>query len=282
MARGATSKGRRLSDGRHARPKVKPTLADCKGPRPTISDVPIVAKRSERKSRLGFADHATPGERIEFMKRASSAVELRIMGASFQEIAEELGYASRGAAFDAYKKGYQTLTDEIRSEAAEAVKHQLIRNAAYRKKILIQANDSGDQIAGAMAALQIDKFDSALRGIQPGSAANLDAIPIAGPAGSAAVCAKCNTPVGALTDPKYEYERIKLINSILLESNVHLVPLKPADDAGWDAEQAASAPVPAQTATPKEPDRTAVRFERISDRETHDLINHDFHDNEIL
>jgi len=136
-----------------------------------------------------------------------------------------------------------------------------------------------------MAALQIDKFDSALRGIQPGSAANLDAIPIAGPDGTngAAVCAKCGaTATGALTDPKFEYERIATINAILMESNVHLVPLKPADDAGWDAEQAASAPLPAQTATPKEPDRTAVRFERISDRETHDLINHDFRDNEIL
>src|ERR1039458_7195694 len=115
MARGATSKGRRMSDGRHARPKVKPTLADIKGPKPTISDVPIVAKRSERKSRLGFADHATPGERIEFLKRASAAVELRIMGASFQEIADELGYASKGAAYDAYKKGYQTLTAEIQA-----------------------------------------------------------------------------------------------------------------------------------------------------------------------
>ena len=80
-----------MSDGRHARPKVKPRLSDIKGPMPTISDVPIVAKRSERKSRLGFADHATPGERIEFLKRASAAVELRIMGASFQEIADELG-----------------------------------------------------------------------------------------------------------------------------------------------------------------------------------------------
>lgn len=86
------------------------------------------------------------------------------MGASFTEIAEELGYASRGAAYDAFKKGYAVLTDEIRGEAAEAIKHQLARNIAYRKKVLIQANASGDQIAGAMAALAIDKFDSALRG----------------------------------------------------------------------------------------------------------------------
>ncbi|GEM_PF-2788463 len=279
-----TKKHRRMSDGRHHRPARKPTLADCKGPRPTISDVPIVAKRSERKSRLGFTDRATPGERIEFLKRASAAVELRIMGASFQEIAEELGFASRGAAFDCYKKGYAALTDEIKSEAAEAVKHQLIRNAAYRKKILIQANNSGDQIAGAMACIVIDKFDSALRGNGPGSAASLDAISIAGPDGTnGAVCGKCNSPItGALTDPKYEYERIATINAILMESHVHLVPLKPTDDAGWDAEQAASAPLPEQTVSPKEPDRTAVRFERISDRETHDLITHDFHDNEIL
>src|ERR1035437_8006019 len=140
MARGDGSRGRRLSDGRHHRPARKPTLADCKGPTPTVSNVPIKAKRSNRLSRLGFADHATPGEKIEFVKRASAAVELRIMGASFQEIADELGYASKGAAYDAFKKGYQTLTAEIQAEAQEAVKHQLIRNAAYRKKILIQAN----------------------------------------------------------------------------------------------------------------------------------------------
>jgi hypothetical protein len=283
MARGSTSKGRRPSDGRHHRPARKPTLADCKGPKPTISDVPIAAKRSNRQSRLGFADRATPGERIEFMKRASSAVELRIMGASFQEVADELGYASRGAAFDAYKKGYAALTDEIRSEAAEAVKHQLARNIMYRKRILIQANASGDQIAGSMAALQIDKFDSALRGIQPGAAANLDAIPIAGPAGAAAgVCAKCGSPATAsLTDPKYEYERIEVINKILIESGVASVPLKPADDAGWD-DKAEAAPLPAQTATPKIPAGSGVRFARISDRETRDLVTHDFRDNEIL
>ena len=195
MARGDGSRGRRLSDGRHHRPARKPTLADCKGPTPTVSNVPIKAKRSNRLSRLGFADHATPGERIEFLKRASAAVELRIMGASFQEIAEELGFASRGAAFDCYKKGYAALTDEIKSEAQEAVKHQLARNIVYRKKILIQANDSGDQIAGAMAALRVDQFDAALRGMGPGSAANLDALTIAGPAGVAAgVCAKCGSP----------------------------------------------------------------------------------------
>ena len=133
-----------------------------------------------------------------------------------------------------------------------------------------------------MAALAIDKFDSALRGNGPGAAANLDALTIAAPGGTnGAVCGKCNSPItGALTDPKFEYERITIINAILLESNAHLVPLKPADDAGW--EQDAPAPLPAQTASPKEPDRTAVRFERISDRETHDLISHDFRDNEIL
>ena len=142
-----------MSDGRHARPKVKPTLADIKGPKPTISDVPIVAKRSERKSRLGFADRATPGERIEFLKRASAAVELRIMGASFQEIADELGYASKGAAYDAYKKGYAALTAEIQADAQDAIRHQLLRLKSYRKRVIIQANDSGDQIAGSMACL---------------------------------------------------------------------------------------------------------------------------------
>jgi hypothetical protein len=282
MARGSTSKGRRLSDGRHARPKVKPTLADCKGPKPTISDVPIAAKRSNRVSRLGFADHAEPGQQIEARKREAAAVELRILGASFDEIKSELGFSSRGGAFDCYTRGYKALTAEIQAEAQDAIKHQLIRNKSYRKKILIQANDSGDQIAGAMAALRVDQFDAALRGMGPGSAANLDAITIAGPDGASGVaCAKCGG-AAALTDPKFEMERIAVINAILLESGVHLVPLKPADDAGWDAEQDASAPLPAQIATPKEPDRTAVRFERISDRETHDLISHDFRDNEIL
>jgi hypothetical protein len=216
------------------------------------------------------------------MKRASAAVELRIMGASFQEVAEELGYASRGAAYDAYKKGYAALTAEIQAEAQEAVKHQLARNIVYRKKVLIQANDSGDQIAGAMAALAIDKFDQTLRGNGPGSAANLDAIPIAGPAGAAAgVCAKCGSPATtSLTDPKYEYERIEVINKILLESGVASVPLKADDAAGW--EQDAPAPLPAQTVTPAVAQVSGARFARISDRETHDLINHDFRDNEIL
>jgi len=198
-----TKKHRRMSDGRHARPKQPPKLSDCKGPRPTVSDVPIVAKRSNRVSRFGWADHAEPGQQIEARKREAAAVELRILGASFDEIKSELGFSSRGGAFDCYTRGYKALTAEIQAEAQDAIKHQLIRNKSYRKKVLIQANESGDQIAGAMAALQIDKFDSALRGIQPGSAANLDAIPIAGPAGSAAVCAKCNTPVVAPMVPPY-------------------------------------------------------------------------------
>ena len=76
MARGDGSRGRRPSDGRHARPARKPRLADIKGPKPAVSDIPIKAKRSNRQSRLGFADHATPGEKIEFLKRASAVVEL--------------------------------------------------------------------------------------------------------------------------------------------------------------------------------------------------------------
>ncbi len=218
------------------------------------------------------------------MKRASAAVELRIMGASFTEIAEELGYASRGAAYDAFKKGYAVLTDEIRGEAAEAIKHQLARNIAYRKKVLIQANASGDQIAGAMAALAIDKFDSALREMGPGSAANLDAVPaIAGPDGTSGVCAKCNSPVTALTDPAFEYERIKQINAILLESHVDLVPIKVDDAAtGWESESATPAENAPQSASPKAPEGSGVRFARITDRETHDLMSHDFDQNEIL
>ena len=210
---------------------------------------------------------------------------MRISGGSFQEIADELGYASRGAAFDAYKKGYAALTEEIQAEAQDAIRHQLLRNKSYRRRVLIQANESGDQISGSMAALQIDKFDAALRGLQPGPAANLDAVPaIAGPAGTAgAVCAKCGAAAtGALTDPKFETERIQTINAILMESNAHLVPLKATDD-GWDgADQGAPAPLPAQIATPRVPEGSGVRFARITDRETHDLVTHDFRDNEIL
>ena len=207
------------------------------------------------------------------------------MGASFTEIAEELGYASRGAAYDAFKKGYAVLTDEIRGEAAEAIKHQLARNIACRKKVLIQANASGDQIAGAMAALAIDKFDSALRGMGPGSAANLDAVPaIAGPDGTSGVCAKCNSPVTALTDPAFEYERIKQINAILLESHV-----------ASSADQALMTPRRAGSPNPPRPPRTRRRVLRRKPRKgrasglresptarLHDLVSHDFDQNEIL
>ena|ERR1019366_9700514 len=135
-----------------------------------------------------------------------------------------------------------------------------------------------------MAALAIDKFDSALRGNGPGAAANLDALTIAGPAGTnGAVCGKCGSPAtGALTDPKFEMERIEVINKILLESGVAQVPLKATDDAGWESESAPLAENAPQTTTPQAPQVAGVRFERIKDRELYDLANADFRDNEIL
>jgi hypothetical protein len=289
MARGATSKGRRNHIGRHARPKVRPTINDCRRPKPTRpSDIPIVAKTGRLKSRLGFRDHAEPGEQIEARKREAAAVELRIMGATFTEISEELGYASRGAAFDAYTRGYKALNEELRSEAQDAIRHQLARNISYRKKVLIQGNESGDQIAGTMAALAIDKFDSALRGLQPGSARDLDAVPaIAGPdrTNGAAVCAKCGAAATAsLSDPKFEYERIRQINAILIESGVAAVPIRATDDEGWDAKAASATPATSapQTASPKAPEVVGARFERIKDRELRDLADYTFNDHEIL
>ena len=283
MPRGKSKKHRRLSDGRHHRPERAPTRNDIRGPLPAEPlPEPVAAKSgSGKRSRLGFKDRGTPGERVEFLKRASSAVELRIMGASFTEIAEELGYASRGAAFDAYKAGYAALTDEIRSEAQDAIKHQLIRNRSYRKRVLTQAAESGDQIAGSMAALAVDKFDAQLRGLQPGAARDLDAVPaIAGPDGATGLCAKCGSPP-ALTDPKYEYTRLEVITKILLESNAHLVPLKTTDDEGW-ADGANAPALPPQTVTPASPQVAGARFEKIRDRELRDLADYNFNDHEIL
>lgn len=195
------------------------------------------------RSRIGFVDRNTPGEPIEADKRAMAAVELRLMGASFQEIADEIGFASKGAAHDAYTRGYVALTHEIRADAAEAVQHQLARNKSYRRRALIAGNEQGAQIAAIATALQIDKFDAQLRGMQSGAAANLDAVPaLLGPDGGSAVCAKCRASA-APTDLKFELERIEKIKAVLIESGALLLPFKPVeDDLDWENEQPQTSP----------------------------------------
>ena len=256
-----------------------------KGPRPSPpSDTPITASTGRRKSRIGFADRTEPSEQIESRKRESACVELRTLGASFDEIAAEVGYSSRGAAFDAYKRGFTAAVGEIQAESVNALKSQLIRNQSYRKRVITVGNEDGaSAIAAVSVALKVDQFDAALRGIRPGDAANLDAVSaVARPTGAAAgVCATCGAAAsGALTDPQFEMERIKLINEALIEAGAAFVPLKSND--GWEGADQGAPALPPQTATPKTPEGSGVRFARISDRETRDLVTHDFRDNEIL
>jgi hypothetical protein len=274
---------------RHHRPKTPPTIDDVKGPKPKPpSYTPIVAKTGRRQSRIGFADYTEPSEQIEARKRESACVELRTLGASFDEIAAEVGYASKGAAFDAYTRGFKAAVGEIQAESVEALKSQLIRNRAYRKRVITAGNENGGAgaIAAVATALKVDQFDAALRGIRPGDGANIDAVPtIAGPGGTngAVMCAKCGGAAAALPDPKFELERIKQINAVLIESNVHLVPLK-VDDSGWVEQSAPDTQPEPQTASPKVTvtQNSNARFERIRDRELRDLTDIDFPSNEIL
>jgi hypothetical protein len=142
-----------------------------------------------------------------------------------------------------------------------------LRNEKLRRRLTrVGQYDSGANIAAILTLIELDKFDAPLRGFRSGSAATLDDPVDVTPNGSG------QAALPALTDPKFEYERIKSINAILLESIVHLVPLHVDDDAVDDSRPAHSnAP---QEVKPELSDKvTGARVSKIEERELYDLAS---------
>ena len=69
---------------------------------------------------------STP-RRITIMRRQIQAFELRLAGATFQQIADQMNYKSRQAAYNAYKAGLETIIKEPAEEARLTHRERLER-----------------------------------------------------------------------------------------------------------------------------------------------------------
>ena len=102
----------------------------------------------------------TKPETIEAKLKAAKAVELRMEGKTFDEIAEEAGYNSRQAAFDAVRRA---ITAIVREPAEELIKLDLERlDKVFGIHYL---NAQGGDVAALAACMKIMERRAKLLGL---------------------------------------------------------------------------------------------------------------------
>lgn len=146
----------------------------------------------KRKSRNG---QKTKPETIEAKRRAAKALELRMEGRTFEAIADEVGYNSKQAAYDAVRRSIA----EITREPAE----ELIRLDLERLDVLwgIQyLNAQGGDVQAMAACMKIMERRAKLLGLDAPSKAEVTGAngePLAAPTTIMLVAKVRDEPVGS-------------------------------------------------------------------------------------
>lgn len=92
--------------------------AAAKAVQPTLPKAP--AKKAAAKTGKRQPSATITGPRIDVAERRAKALRMRRSGATFQEIADSLGYASRGKAHDDVRVAFDAITSTPAHEVLEA------------------------------------------------------------------------------------------------------------------------------------------------------------------
>jgi hypothetical protein len=119
-----------------------------------------MANTKPKRTKLSGRNSPTSARRLGVAEKRLQALELRKAGATFDRIAQELGYASKGAAYNAVMAG---LKETLREPAAEVRKLELER--LDRLQLVVWPRALNGDTEALERCLQIMKQRAALEGL---------------------------------------------------------------------------------------------------------------------